>query len=305
MHRFICRGADGRIPGIEDHIASLLIARGADTYEKAQAFLHPSEKDLHDPMLLFGMDKALPLLKSAIARRAPIIVYGDYDCDGVCASAILVETFNRLGAQVRAYIPHRKTEGYGLNEDAVRSLAGQGAVLITVDCGITAVAEAQLCKELGIDLVITDHHECKDVLPEAIAVVDPHRPDCRYPHDHLCGVGVAFKLACALCGSQEQVLAEYADMVCLGTVADVMPLVGENRVFVARGLELLKHTTRPGLAALMAECNCAPDGVSASSIGFMLAPRINAAGRMGQIELAVELFQIGRASCRERVSPRV
>ena len=159
-----------------------------------------------------------------------------------------------------------------------------------MDCGITAVSEAELCKQLGIDLVITDHHECKQTLPAAVAVVDPHRPDGGYPHKNLSGVGVAFKLASALCGSQETVLEEYADMVCLGTVADVMPLQGENRVFVARGLESLAHTKRPGIAALMAECGCAPETVSASSIGFMLAPRINAAGRMGQIDLAVELF---------------
>ena len=159
-----------------------------------------------------------------------------------------------------------------------------------MDCGITAVNEAELCKQLGIDLVITDHHECKQMLPAAIAVVDPHRPDGGYPHKNLSGVGVAFKLASALCGSQETVLEEYADMVCLGTVADVMPLQGENRVFVARGLESLAHTKRPGIAALMAEDGCAPETVRASSIGFMLAPRINAAGRMGQIDLAVELF---------------
>ena len=159
-----------------------------------------------------------------------------------------------------------------------------------MDCGITAVSEAELCKQLGIDLVITDHHECKQTLPAAVAVVDPHRCDGGYPHKNLSGVGVAFKLASALCGSQETVLEEYADMVCLGTVADVMPLQGENRVFVARGLESLAHTKRPGIAALMAECGCAPETVSASSIGFMLAPRINAAGRMGQIDLAVELF---------------
>ena len=138
--------------------------------------------------------------------------------------------------------------------------------------------------------MITDHHECKEVLPRAVAVVDPHRPDGGYPHKNLSGVGVAFKLAAALCGSQEEVLAEYADMVCLGTVADVMLLQGENRVFVARGLESLSHTKRPGIAALMAETGCTPQNISASSIGFMLAPRINAAGRMGQIELAIELF---------------
>ena len=190
-----------------------------------------------------------------------------------------------------SYIPGRLEEGYGLNPIAIHQLHAEGVKLIvTVDCGITAVSEAELCKQLGIDLVITDHHECKQTLPAAVAVVDPHRPDGGYPHKNLSGVGVAFKLASALCGSQETVLEEYADMVCLGTVADVMPLQGENRVFVARGLESLAHTKRPGIAALMAECGCAPETVSASSIGFMLAPRINAAGRMGQIDLAVELF---------------
>ena len=190
-----------------------------------------------------------------------------------------------------SYIPGRLEEGYGLNPIAIHQLHAEGVKLIvTVDCGITAVNEAELCKQLGIDLVITDHHECKQTLPAAVAVVDPHRCDGGYPHKNLSGVGVAFKLASALCGSQETVLEEYADMVCLGTVADVMPLQGENRVFVARGLESLAHTKRPGIAALMAECGCAPETVSASSIGFMLAPRINAAGRMGQIDLAVELF---------------
>jgi len=171
-----------------------------------------------------------------------------------------------------------------------------------VDCGITAVEEAQLCRELGMDLVITDHHECKDTLPEAIAVVNPHRPDCSYPHKTLCGVGVAFKLAAALSGDQEQVLRDYADMVCLGTVADVMPLQGENRVFVHHGLSCLQHTSRPGIAALMEQCGCAPDTVNAGTIGFMLAPRINAAGRMGQIDLAVELFLTDDATQAENLA---
>ena len=270
--------------------AMVLAARGIRTSAEAHARLDCTGT-LIDPFLMKDMDKAAARVGLAMTRGEKIAVFGDYDVDGITSTCLLTHFLRRYGADVVSYIPGRLEEGYGLNTIAIRQLHSEGVKLIvTVDCGITAVQEAQLCKQLGIDLVITDHHECKDVLPEAIAVVDPHRPDCRYPHDHLCGVGVAFKLACALCGSQEQVLAEYADMVCLGTVADVMPLVGENRVFVARGLELLKHTTRPGLAALMAECNCAPEGVSASSIGFMLAPRINAAGRMGQIELAVELF---------------
>ena len=226
-----------------------------------------------------------------MARNEKIAVFGDYDVDGITATCLLTDFLRSCGADVVSYIPGRLEEGYGLNPIAIHQLHGEGVkLIITVDCGITAVEEARLCKELGIDLVITDHHECKEVLPEAVAVVDHHRIDGGYPHKTLSGVGVAFKLAAALCGSQEEVLEQYADMVCLGTVADVMPLQGENRVFVARGLESLKHTHRPGIAALMTECGCAPETVNASSIGFMLAPRINAAGRMGRIELAIELF---------------
>lgn len=237
------------------------------------------------------MDKAAGRVGLAMSRGEKIAVFGDYDVDGITATCLLTDFLRRHGADVVSYIPGRLEEGYGLNPIAIHQLHAEGVKLIvTVDCGITAVNEAELCKQLGIDLVITDHHECKQMLPAAIAVVDPHRPDGGYPHKNLSGVGVAFKLASALCGSQETVLEEYADMVCLGTVADVMPLQGENRVFVARGLESLAHTKRPGIAALMAECGCAPETVSASSIGFMLAPRINAAGRMGQIDLAVELF---------------
>lgn len=237
------------------------------------------------------MDKAAGRVGLAMSRGEKIAVFGDYDVDGITATCLLTDFLRRHGADVVSYIPGRLEEGYGLNPIAIHQLHAEGVKLIvTVDCGITAVSEAELCKQLGIDLVITDHHECKQTLPAAVAVVDPHRCDGGYPHKNLSGVGVAFKLASALCGSQEKVLEEYADMVCLGTVADVMPLQGENRVFVARGLESLAHTKRPGIAALMAECGCAPETVSASSIGFMLAPRINAAGRMGQIDLAVELF---------------
>ena len=270
--------------------AMVLSARGIHNPAEAHARLDCA-CHMPDPFLMKDMELAAGRVGLAMSRGEKIAVFGDYDVDGITSTCLLTHFLRRHGADVVSYIPGRIEEGYGLNAIAIHQLHEEGVrLIITVDCGITAVAEAQLCKQLGIDLVITDHHECKDTLPEAIAVVDPHRPDCRYPHHDLCGVGVAFKLASALCGSQEEVLRDYADMVCLGTVADVMPLVGENRVFVSQGLEMLKNTTRPGLAALMAECNCAPDKISASSIGFMLAPRINAAGRMGQIELAVELF---------------
>lgn len=270
--------------------AMVLASRGMEDDHQARAYLD-CNAPLLDPFLMTDMDKAAGRVGLAMSRGEKIAVFGDYDVDGITATCLLTDFLRRHGADAVSYIPGRLEEGYGLNPIAIHQLHDEGVKLIvTVDCGITAVSEAELCRELGIDLVITDHHECKQTLPAAIAVVDPHRPDGGYPHKNLSGVGVAFKLASALCGSQETVLEEYADMVCLGTVADVMPLQGENRVFVARGLESLAHTKRPGIAALMAECGCAPEAVSASSIGFMLAPRINAAGRMGQIDLAVELF---------------
>ena len=270
--------------------AMVLASRGIGDDRQARAYLD-CNAPLLDPFLMTDMDKAAGRVGLAMSRGEKIAVFGDYDVDGITATCLLTDFLRRHGSDAVSYIPGRLEEGYGLNPIAIHQLHDEGVKLIvTVDCGITAVSEAELCRQLGIDLVITDHHECKQTLPAAIAVVDPHRPDGGYPHKNLSGVGVAFKLASALCGSQEGVLEEYADMVCLGTVADVMPLQGENRVFVARGLESLAHTRRPGIAALMAECGCAPETVSASSIGFMLAPRINAAGRMGQIDLAVELF---------------
>ena len=270
--------------------AMVLASRGIGDDRQARAYLD-CNAPLLDPFLMTDMDKAAGRVGLAMSRGEKIAVFGDYDVDGITATCLLTDFLRRHGADVVSYIPGRLEEGYGLNPIAIHQLHAEGVKLIvTVDCGITAVNEAELCKQLGIDLVITDHHECKQTLPAAVAVVDPHRCDGGYPHKNLSGVGVAFKLASALCGSQETVLEEYADMVCLGTVADVMPLQGENRVFVARGLESLAHTKRPGIAALMAECGCAPETVSASSIGFMLAPRINAAGRMGQIDRAVELF---------------
>ena len=270
--------------------AMVLASRGMTDVAKANQYLD-CHSPLLNPFLMTDMDKAAGRVGLAMAKNEKIAVFGDYDVDGITSTCLLTDFLRRHGADVVSYIPGRLEEGYGLNPIAIHQLHSEGVkLIITVDCGITAVAEAQLCRELGIDLVITDHHECKEILPYAAAVVDPHRPDGGYPHKNLSGVGVAFKLAAALSGSQEEVLEEYADMVCLGTVADVMPLQGENRVFVARGLQSLAHTKRPGIAALMAESGCAPETISASSIGFMLAPRINAAGRMGKIELALELF---------------
>ena len=270
--------------------AMILASRGITTAEAANDYLC-CDAPLPDPFLMADMAVAAGRVGLAMSRGEKIAIFGDYDVDGITATCLLTDFLRKQGCDCVSYIPGRLEEGYGLNPLAIHQLSSEGVrLIITVDCGITAVEEAKLCKELGVDLIITDHHECKEVLPDAIAVVDPHRPDCGYPHNTLAGVGVAFKLASALCGSQQEVLDQYADMVCLGTVADVMLLAGENRTFVAKGLESLRHTRRPGIAALMKQCGCTPETISSSAIGFMLAPRINAAGRMGQIDLAVELF---------------
>ena len=270
--------------------AMILSGRGIADPHSAHNFLNCSGP-MHDPYAMTDMALAAGRVAVALDRGEKIAVFGDYDVDGITATCLLTDFLRSLGADCVPYIPGRLEEGYGLNPIAIHQLHGEGVKLIvTVDCGITAVEEAKLCAQLGIDLVITDHHECKEQLPQAIAVVDPHRPDGGYPHKDLSGVGIAFKLASALCGSQEEVLSRYADMVCLGTVADVMPLRGENRRFVAEGLRAMTNNPRPGIAALMREGGCEGKEVNAGSVGYVLAPRINAAGRMGQIQVAVNLF---------------
>ena len=276
--------------GYPELAARILASRGITDPQAAHEALD-CNCPLPSPFLLTEMDVAAGRVGCAIHSHEKIAVFGDYDVDGITATCLLTDFLRSCGADCVSYIPGRLEEGYGLNPIAIQSLHDQGVkLIITVDCGITAVEEAELCRRLGMELVITDHHECNDRLPQAVAIVDPHKPGDTYPHRCLSGVALAFKLACALSGDTEQVLESYADMVCLGTVADVIPLVGENRVFVSRGLDSLRHTKRPGLAALMKECGCDPAALNASSIGFMLAPRINAAGRMGQIDLAVDLF---------------
>ena len=269
--------------------ARVLCSRGYTDPHAAAQFLC-DDGGLPDPMAMADMDKAAARLRLALQRGETIAVYGDYDVDGITATCLLTEFLRSQGGKVEYYIPGRMEEGYGLNEGAVAELKGKGvSLIVTVDCGITAAKEAQYCLREGVDLIITDHHECKDQLPQAVAVVDPHRKDDRYPHRNLAGVGVAFKLAAAIVGDQQVILERFSDLLCLGTVADVMPLVGENRVFVAKGLQALARSPRPGIVALMQECGGSME-VTASTIGYTLAPRINAAGRMGRVELATELF---------------
>ena len=219
--------------GLPTLAAMTLCARGQNTPEKARAFLDAGRGQLQDPFLMKDMDKAAARVAQALAAGETIAVYGDYDVDGITSTSLLTDFLRREGGTVLSYIPDRMEEGYGLNTDALDTLYRAGvSLVVTVDCGITAVAEARRAAELGMDLVITDHHECKEKLPAALAVVDPHRPDCSYPFPCLAGVGVALKLVLALGGPhrQEELLERYADLAAIGTVADVMSLTGENRL---------------------------------------------------------------------------
>lgn len=277
--------------GVSPLAAALLVSRGYDTPEKVGEFLASSHGPLRDPMELPDMAAAAKRVKQAVENGEKIAVYGDYDVDGITATCLLTDFFKKQGVNCVWYIPARLEEGYGLNETALRGLKKSGVrLIITVDCGITAVEEARLCGALGMDLIITDHHECKEALPQALAVVDPHRKDADCAFRHLAGVGVAFKLAAAVAGDQQKVFREYCDLVALGTVADVMPLTDENRTMVTAGIAAMQRSRRPGLQALMEECQITPGTVTSSTVGYTLAPRINAAGRMGKVELAAELF---------------
>ncbi|MDO4269943.1 MAG: single-stranded-DNA-specific exonuclease RecJ [Eubacteriales bacterium] len=280
-----------RDSGLAPLTAAVLAARGIDTADAAERYLSCDPAGLHDPFLLADMEKAVAAVRGAIERDEKIVVYGDYDVDGITATCILVDYLRTKGARCEYYIPNRLSEGYGLSRAAMEALYGQGTrLLITVDSGITAGEEIAAARELGMRVVITDHHECHDVLPDADAVVDYKRADCGYPFCSLAGVGVAFKLICALEGQSGPMLARYADLTALGTVADVMPIVGENRVIVSAGLRRMAETGNVGLEMLLREAGMKNKRLTSSTISFVLAPRINAAGRMGRAELAAELF---------------
>ena len=280
--------------GLSPLCAAVLAARGADRPEDAARFLSSGPERFHDPFLLTDMDKAAARVRMALDSHEVIAVYGDYDVDGITATCLLTEELTRLGGEVVGYIPDRSEEGYGLNPGAVARLAGRGVTLIvTVDCGITAVDEVEFARSLGVDVVVTDHHHCKDRLPAAAAVVDPRRPGCPYPFPALAGVGVALKLAQALAPPEgrEAVFRRAGELAAIGTVADVMCLTDENRSLVRQGLELLSRTPRPGLRALLREAGLEPGAVpSTVTVSYGLAPRINAAGRMEQAMAALELL---------------
>jgi len=274
-------------------IAGLLASRGVTNIDDAKAAIGKASMRFHDPYLMADMDKAVSIIEKALENKERIAIYGDYDVDGMTASVILALWLKSKGADFEVYIPGRSEEGYGLNCTALKSLKSRGVgLVVTVDCGITAFEEAIYAKELGLGLVITDHHECRDELPDADAVVDPKRSDCDYPFKSLAGVGVAFKLVCALERDylSEEILDKYCELVAVGTVADVMQVTGENRDLIRRGLDILGRNTRPGFSQLLTEAGWGNSTVTTSTIGFILAPRLNAAGRMGAPELSVELM---------------
>ena len=273
-------------------LAAVLAQRGIRSRKAAEELLFGGSEVLHDPMLMTGMDRAVKRIKQAISADETVAVYGDYDVDGITSTCLLTDYLRSKGLRCLPYIPDRNEEGYGLNNAAVDALRSQGAsLLITVDCGITALSEVEHAAQIGLEVIITDHHECgHGQLPNAVAVIDCKQNGDNYPNKNLAGVGVALKLACACEGDSERVLEQYADLVAVGTVADVMPLVGENRCLVRRGLKKLVTSPRPGIAAMMRESSIDPGKLTASTIGFSLAPRLNAAGRLGQAETAAKLL---------------
>ena len=268
--------------------ATLLVNRGIDDPVEANRFLHIEREDFHDPYLMQDMKKAVERISRAIQDQEKILVYGDYDADGVTSTAVLMTVLRDLGASVEFYIPNRFTEGYGPNENAFRQAADNGVkLIITVDTGIASVHEAEIAKQLGMDLIITDHHEIRPEIPSAFAIIHPRYDDTPYPFPDLAGVGVTFKLAHALYGSAPEQLL---DLVAIGTIADLVPLHGENRLIVKKGLRVLRQTERPGLAAMsrMASVNLAE--ANEETIGFTIGPRLNAAGRLNSAVPAAELL---------------
>lgn len=273
-------------------LSAVLALRGITDAGEAGRLIHGSPECLHDPMLIKDMDKARRRVLKAVEQGEKVAVYGDYDVDGITSTCLLTDYLRSRGLECIPYIPDRNEEGYGLNVSAIDTLKEAGvSLIITVDCGITAADEVEYAKGLGIDMVITDHHECRDdSIPDAAAVVDCKQEGDAYPNKDMAGVGVALKLVCACEGSSDEALRRYADLVAIGTVADVMPLVDENRYLVREGLHMLSEAPRPGIVAMLRESSIDRERLTASTIGYSLAPRLNAAGRLGKAVQAAELI---------------
>ena len=274
--------------------AQLLINRGIYTVEQGLAFLGSELERLHNPYLMKDLEKAVDRILKAAGSGERILLYGDYDVDGITSTALLTRVLQGIGADVHNYLPHRLTEGYGLHLAPLQRAAEEGtSLVVTLDCGINALEEALWAKNNGLDLIITDHHEPPLELPQAVAVVNPKRQDCLYPFKELAGAGVALKVAQAIIkesGKNNLAWQDYLDLVCLGTIADVVPLHGENRILVKHGLSRLAHTDKCGLQALMKVSGVEKNTFGARDVGFGLAPRLNAAGRLGNPGEALRLL---------------
>jgi single-stranded-DNA-specific exonuclease len=278
---------------ISEVLASLLYHRNIKTFLQAKSFFRPSPASLHDPFLMDGMETATSRLIKALTENELIYIYGDYDVDGTCSTALLYLFLKELDANVNYYIPKRLTEGYGLSKQGIEYISNKGAtLLITVDCGITAIEETELANSLGMDVIICDHHQPKDKLPPAVAVLDPLKPSCNYPFKYLSGAGVALKLAQGVSDriGKRNLPLQYLDFVALAGAADIVPLIDENRILVREGLKLINENPRPGISALLKSSGLDPGNLNSGQIVFTIAPRINAVGRLGDADRAVELF---------------
>jgi single-stranded-DNA-specific exonuclease len=289
--------------GIEPMLGRLLAIRGLSDPDAASRFLRPALAHLHDPMRLADMPAAVERLLAAIARRERIAIHGDYDVDGITSTVILRRSLEMLGGEVVHFIPHRLRDGYGLQSEAVERLHAEGVrVIVSVDCGIRSLSAARRARELGLDLIITDHHQPDAILPPALAVINPKRPDCAYPDKNLAGVGVALKLVQAICSrfGREKWFPAFLKMAAIGTLADVVPLVGENRVIAKLGLDMLSRGPHKiGLRALIEASGLAGKAIDSYHVAFMIAPRVNAAGRMSTPDIAARLLLAADESLEE------
>ncbi len=286
-----------------DTVSVLLYNRGITDAQQAKAFLNPSDSLVHNPYLLNDMQKAVDSIKEYIAQNKKICIYGDYDVDGITSTSVLYLYLKRFTENVGYFIPDRFSEGYGINNEAIDKIKNDGyQVIITVDTGISALNEIEYANSLGIDVIITDHHECQEALPRAVAIINPKRKDSTYPFDKLAGVGVVYKLVCALDVIFNTSFAnDYIDLVAVGTIADIMPLLDENRYIVKQGIEKISNSPNFGLKCLIDLC-VSNFPVNSGSIGYAVAPRINAAGRMADAEIAVNLFTTNQIDIAKQIA---